>query len=99
MSHVARILNSPVLTSASRARIERLHERISGFLAPLLEQCPQAEREHAREMLLCSLVLLSTQARLPTSSIEAISLRIVARLLDNAALTDRKRVIDVSEPH
>jgi hypothetical protein len=63
MSHAARILNSPVLTPASRARIERLHQRISGFLAPLLEQCADDDREHAKEMLLCCLVLLSTEAK------------------------------------
>jgi len=82
-----------------RARIERLHERISRSLAPLLDQCPHDDREHAKEMLLCSLVLLSTEAKLPKASVAVISLRIVARLLDDALLMSRKRVIDVSEPH
>jgi len=50
-------------------------------------------------MLLCSLVLLSTEAKLPKASVAVISLRIVARLLDDTLLMSRKRVIDVSEPH
>ena len=99
MSRVADILSSPALTALSRARIERLHHRISRFLAPLLDECFDHDREHAREMLACSLVLLSTEAKLRNTSIEAISLKMVAGLLDTRALTKRGRVIYISQPH
>jgi len=99
MSRVAHILSSPALTAPSRARIERLHRRISRFLAPLLDGCSDHDREHASEMLVCSLVLLSTEAKLPNTSIAAIWLKIVAGLLDTHALANRIRVIDISQRH
>jgi hypothetical protein len=99
MSQVAGILCSPALTALSRARIERLYRRIARFLAPLLNDCSDHDREHASEMLVCSLVLLSTEAKLLNTRIEALSLKIVAGLLDAHALTKRKRVVDLSQPH
>jgi len=90
----SRILNSPALTAASRARIVRVHARIWPILAPFLDHCASADREHANEMLLSCLVLLGMDARLSGSNIEAVSCAVVAELLRGDALTNRERVID-----
>ena len=92
MVNASRVLSSPALTVASRAPIVRLHARIWRMLAPSFDQGAALEREHANELLLCCLVLLS-DAKLPTSNIKAISCAVVAELLRGDTLTNRVRII------